>query len=295
MATTTTEVQELFYKDCSLTTVGKLKESLNLEGIDGQRELLVEAFEIWCDSEDVLNASVKVTKEDLILDADLTSDATTAGYPVSLSLSSYDTLSDLVSAIEGYDGWTVLSYVSEESSPEDLVYKPQRDCGSYQSRAVVDIERLSWIRRLIDRVSVLLAVWCRRDFCYHTHVDIFDGDGSHVLFLGDYPVHDISSVRVNGSLIDDYTLDKKSGILHSSNVWPEGFQNIEVHYTAGYKTIPVDLSDLACEIASVFYHKWGSNPQVILEKIGTYRMELMKDFLTPSIRKRLSNWVRWEV
>lgn len=62
--------------------------------------------------------------------------------------------------------------------------------------------------------------------------------------------------------------------ISGGRVWPKGFRNLEVVYTAGYtaSTMPKDLS-LACKaIVSVFWEK-RSSTGIKREKIGKYEVE----------------------
>jgi hypothetical protein len=280
-------------------TEDDLLDYLDLRGLEGGRELQTEAVEIWNDNDSVYHSTIKVTKSSIIIDQESDDTTTTSpSFPIELPFSSYSTISDITSRIEDYDGWITLSYVNPSTPSEDLAYMPSSDCSSYEERSVLISSRANWIDRLIERVSSFISVWCHRDFCYHKHVELLDGDGKDLIYLSDFPVHNIQEIRVNGeawSSGDDFTTDQKSGIVEASNFWPEGYQNIRIEYWAGFKTIPQSLKDLACSIAAIFYHSWGSNPKLTLEKIGTYRMEVLKGFLTPDIVRELESWMRWDM
>lgn len=94
------------------------------------------------------------------------------------------------------------------------------------------------IEKIIEGVSALFKTLTKREFEYKERTETIDGKGSEMIFLREYPVREITEIKENGKEIDSgyFKADKLSGIIYRKNaVWPEGDQNIEVKYKAGYK------------------------------------------------------------
>mgnify|MGYP000879352831 CR=1 FL=1 len=106
------------------------------------------------------------------------------------------------------------------------------------------------------------------------YTEYYDGDGSNLLLLRQFPVASVTSLSYKSgtntspiwNLIDpnNYNVDTRSGIIKNAPL-PGGTQNIKVVYTAGYKidfpnryttanhTLPHDLWMIATQlVAKVF-------------------------------------------
>lgn len=132
----------------------------------------------------------------------------------------------------------------------------------YDSRIDVAIAAVeSKVRRMCNRDETNGFEAAER-----THV--MSGDGTEKLYLPEWPVQSIASVKMRTSALAGMpvfgeTLEGSSyvasqrGVLtrttwngwegETNEQWPEGTENIQATYTAGYATIPNDLK-LACFI-----------------------------------------------
>ncbi len=125
---------------------------------------------------------------------------------------------------------------------------------------------------------------------------IMDGTGTDTLLLPQVPVHDVTSVKLNGRVIPDttYYLDKRDGALYrKSTFWPsfgglfsmlwlQGRGVYEVTYSHGWNAadasgsggvadlppIPRTLKILATTMAARIYDQG----LVSQENVGTYRV-----------------------
>lgn len=120
------------------------------------------------------------------------------------------------------------------------------------------------IERLINAISNAFEETCGREFKKATRTESYQGTGDVWLYLRQKPITGVSSVKINGSAVTDYSRDSvsdKRGRLYRVNRWPvsappypdltqdpdantKGF-NVEVTYEAGYDTIPPALEQ-AC-------------------------------------------------
>jgi uncharacterized phiE125 gp8 family phage protein len=102
---------------------------------------------------------------------------------------------------------------------------------------------------LINACSSAIENYCGRKFKEQTISDEdYNGTGTKYILLKQFPVKNISSVSIDGTVLaaDQYKIKKSDGLLIRNNsVWPVGDINISVTYTAGFSEIPPDL-ELAC-------------------------------------------------
>lgn len=122
---------------------------------------------------------------------------------------------------------------------------------------------------LIKATSEAIENYCQRKLENGVVTEEYDGTGSMNLYLDDFPINNLSEIRIEGELVDSatYKLRKKEGIVvRMDGNWPPGVLNAEVTYEAGYvtpdqvkqdstltRTLPYDL-ELACKHLVKFYY-----------------------------------------
>lgn len=88
------------------------------------------------------------------------------------------------------------------------------------------------------------------------------------IVLARRPVVAITSVTENDTVLvadDDYEVDASAGLLYRlwegvRACWPSG--TIIVPYSAGWQTVPYDLRELACKLATVLSAETGRDPSL---------------------------------
>lgn len=76
-----------------------------------------------------------------------------------------------------------------------------------------------------------------------------------------------------------------------ASTFPKGFQNIFVHYTGGYATIPDDLDQIAIEMTAAAFKGRKVNPKLQSETIGSYSYALASQVqIADDLMARLSHW-----
>lgn len=120
------------------------------------------------------------------------------------------------------------------------------------------------IETLIDRVSKQFEMDCDRVFISANYTQYYDGNKTSYLFVSQYPITTVSGVwddtnwewgsstQISGI---DYRVADNNHIVFNTTILTEGDQNIKVAYTAGYTTIPYDLTQACIEEVSVKYNK----------------------------------------
>lgn len=90
-----------------------------------------------------------------------------------------------------------------------------------------------------------------------------DGTGTSMLFLPQYPVNSIASVKIDssraftGAAVTNYYTDE-DGILIRDCGWPHGRRNVQVVGNFGYETVPSDLEESIIQLVSY----WLDSPNI---------------------------------
>jgi hypothetical protein len=130
----------------------------------------------------------------------------------------------------------------------------------------------------VERISNL----CRRNINYGARYDIVDGNGQNLIWLKDFPVEKIVSIRYRKetgsfdhdlfnrySITENTYLDKITGklILLNNYYLPTGISNIQIKYYAGYldnapdpvNETPKDLKSIALLMSAELFLKSFQN------------------------------------
>lgn len=108
----------------------------------------------------------------------------------------------------------------------------------------------------IEEASAVIKNYCNQDIEQVSDDTILvDGTGSPKLFLPELPVSSITSVKIDGVLLDPtcYALAENGVLWRKYGKWTVGAQNIEVTYTHGYASIPEDVKGVCYRSASRLY------------------------------------------
>ena len=108
----------------------------------------------------------------------------------------------------------------------------------------------------IDEATAVIQNYCNQKIEQVSDDTIqLDGTGSTKLFLPELPVVSITSVEVDGVLLDPtyYALAENGVLWRKYGVWTVGARNIEIAYTHGYSAIPDDLRGVCYRSAARLY------------------------------------------
>ena len=151
------------------------------------------------------------------------------------------------------------------------------------------------LQRLLTAVSLWVQNWLGRQIKSQSYRDIRDGHGGNRISLSDYPVSAIASVIVDGEAIPQaagpnlpgWRLVHDQVILYAYRFSP-GDANVEVHYTAGYTTIPPELAQACLELASL---RWKERDRIghVSKSIGGETVQFMVKDLPESVRSILND------
>jgi uncharacterized phiE125 gp8 family phage protein len=112
--------------------------------------------------------------------------------------------------------------------------------------------------------------------------EIYDGPGTPMLTLKEYPVTEIDEiiqwdeeVELSTDITDSdgYYLKDDYGIVYHRTCWDRGRGIITATYTAGYATIPSDLKH-ACLACATFFVNMSNKQGITHENLGSYSYSL---------------------
>ena len=117
------------------------------------------------------------------------------------------------------------------------------------------------LQELVNGVSAEFVTYMNRDIVSQSYMDVFDGKGTRVIMLRQYPVTAVTSVTLGPpnqpvTLIEniDY-LWTATAIKRMYGIFPSGVGNVRVAYTAGFAAVPSDLQMAAAKGAAYRYQQ----------------------------------------
>lgn len=162
---------------------------------------------------------------------------------------------------------------------------------------ITDDSQDEFLLKIIDMAVERISNLCRRNLNYGTRYDILDGQGQSLIWIRDYPVEQITSIKyrketgsfdhdlfMNGNISDNIYLDKLTGklILLNSYILPTGISNIQIKYYAGYldnapdpaNETPKDLKSIALLMsAELFLKSFQNVGEEVTKRLGLLRFD----------------------
>lgn len=108
------------------------------------------------------------------------------------------------------------------------------------------------LQLFLDAGSAWVESYCDRKFAQATRTELFHGNRSNALNPRQWPITAVTELRVSSvrawtdasTLVDagSYGISPDGiMVVYYESVFPKGFDNVRLIYTAGYATIPYDL------------------------------------------------------
>lgn len=286
----------------ALATVDEFIDHLRMD----RRDLRTDAFEIWNSDAAAATASVQVTKSALALvKTGGTNPATDT-----LAFASYATLDLLLAAVEALGGasnrgWLTYKLCNGSSAP-NLYFMDAASVKGFVERSVVEIVETTRLTGILDAAAGLISRFCRRTFEETTYTgEYYSGTGATKLLLRNYPVKELASIyKVTGRTglvestelvdADGYEVDYDAGIIWRDLGWEAGKRNYKVTHKSGYSTIPPELKNVSLDVAAILYYSTGRDPLILVERVGPYSRQMLREALPPVIEMRLTMFRRLE-
>ncbi len=154
----------------------------------------------------------------------------------------------------------------------------------------------AYIVELVSTASELIIRYCRRDFVRTAYNDeVYDGNGSRVLTLRQFPVLELTEVKIvehDGAEIacdgDNYRVDRDVGEIRPRPdcdcdycYFPRGFRNVLVTYIAGFDPVPADIQEACAQTAAWLFSTGSAAANVDAWKLGDASVSYRGDGAQP--------------
>lgn len=182
--------------------------------------------------------------------------------------------------------------------------------------SITDTQSDTFLTTLLNRAEAMIESWCNRPagWITATFTERFDGECHGRVVLLNTPVTSITSVKVftdnsTATTLSStvYRSDSTTGILSFIDAanelydvgydwpifpaaFPSGFRNGQVIYVGGYASsaIPLDLQQIAVDVASELYRMRGASRSLKSETLGQYSYTRADDMGTfTSVKEQL--------
>ena len=118
----------------------------------------------------------------------------------------------------------------------------------------------SLLARLVSAASAFLEQNLNRTFEVTEYVETRNGHDERFITFGDYPVASVQSVVISGVTVPPAPDMTSNGYLFDSTRlslsgyrFYRGYLNVELQYTAGFVTIPLEIEQACIELVSAKY------------------------------------------
>lgn len=154
------------------------------------------------------------------------------------------------------------------------------------------------LTRLISAASDQIERACNRVFGSAVYSEARDGSGLNFMVFSNRPVIAISSVTVDGVAIPQSANAAAAGWVLASSwkvalrggyTFRQGIQNVSVIYTAGYATVPADLTQACCLLVGLAY-KERDRMGISSKTVGGENISFTNDDLPPSVQSVIHNY-----
>lgn len=163
---------------------------------------------------------------------------------------------------------------------------------------IVDSDQDSYLATLIERVTGMVEVRTGRKLYTRTYTDeLYDGSGTNVLRLKEWPVTSVTAV----SFLDSQTattwtaqsltylvIDKetqRSIVFRDGTTFPRDFQNVKLSFVAGLTTVPPQLAQETLRLLTLLHRakdKQMENVESVTMMGQTTRFVTPQQFLDDS-------------
>jgi len=136
----------------------------------------------------------------------------------------------------------------------------------YLKLTTTDTNRDAFLEKVSARAQSIIegTSCCNRHFEDVAYAEYYNGDGTSLLFIKNYPIIDITGITIddtamNAEDLDDRDVlrwnDKTGGVYLMNGYFAAGFQNVLVAYQAGYTAgnEPDQIVEAIIELAAIIY------------------------------------------
>lgn len=155
------------------------------------------------------------------------------------------------------------------------------------------------IQRLVTSSSVFIQTHLNRDLAAGIVVltENRNGNGNQIMPFYDFPVSSVGSVSINDQSIPESISATDSGFTFSGTAlylrgcyrFVKGVRNIQFSYSAGYATVPEDVSQVCVSLCSRWY-KDRQRVGISSKGMGTENIVFTKTDLTDEFKSLLRQY-----
>lgn len=164
---------------------------------------------------------------------------------------------------------------------------------------ITDTNSDAVLTALIAGASAMMETYCNRVFAQASYTETRNGNGGYRLFLATAPVTAVASVTIDGTAVPAAAGSMAPGYLFDDlmiylrqRCFTCGVQNVVVSYTAGYATIPADLTQACVELVAAKYAKRNRIDKTS-ETLGSQQTQAYSVADMPaSVKTVLNNYAR---
>lgn len=156
---------------------------------------------------------------------------------------------------------------------------------------------------LITAVSKELESIMYRNILADDYVEILDATGTNSIFLNNYPLQSITSVKF-GSPFGDVARDELTDFISYSDTaevtftceFKEAPQMFEVTYNAGFTSVPFDINLICVEEVVRSFSESQKDTNLKSEKLGDYAYTLVgNEEIKSNLRQKLSAYIKSDI
>ncbi|MBA4406974.1 hypothetical protein C0389_06845 [bacterium] len=243
-------------------------------------------IEIYNSSSDATSATVTITSATINLV--VVGGANAHNTTITLTGASYDTISELVTAIEALaKGW-IVNRLCASGQTSTYLFATSVSCLLVANKQTLQGFNGLLLEECINSASNQIENYCHRKFVSAVYTEYYDGTSTIYLKLDNYPVTTLTSVEIwdyaTQAVLQtltnhqDYELMEDEGMIYQSSGFARGKKNYKIVYTAGYSTatMPEDLKNACKELGKMEYFK-RDKQGVAAERIGQYSINYVND------------------
>jgi hypothetical protein len=157
------------------------------------------------------------------------------------------------------------------------------------------------LTRLISAASTLVQNYLNRTIAATEYEETHNGNGRQILMLSNAPIVSVQSLMIGTAAIaafassgnnTGYWFDQNGSGLHLAGYcFEHGIQNVNIAYTAGYATTPLDIEQATIELIALRYRERDRIGQISKGLAGETTTFTQAD-MTQSIKTQLAPYRR---
>lgn len=148
------------------------------------------------------------------------------------------------------------------------------------------------LNMLIENASAFIENYTNRVFAITTYQEMRNGTGNAKMPVEYAPIVDLVSVKVNDIDYTQYAKNTDTLIWFiSGGIFTTGLMNVELNYTAGYASIPADISQVCIDLVAYKFKqkdRIGLNSKTLAGEVISFELRDIR----ADIQNKLAPYIR---